>query len=102
MPIAIRVRQLLSRNPKDLLWLGYVLGIAPWAHPAVRPLHQLRRWLVRYRRQRDVDHRMELLRARIACACLTQDGHRVAVVDLSPELDATCRPLRRTNEEIAL
>jgi hypothetical protein len=102
MPIAIRVRQLLSRNPKDLLWLGYVLGIAPWAHRAARPLHQLRRWLVRYQRQRDVDHRMELLRTRIARACLTQGGHRVAVADLSPELEANCRPLRRTNEEIVL
>jgi SAM-dependent methyltransferase len=102
MPVAIRVRQLLSRNRKDLLWLGYVLAVAPWAHRAARPLHQLQRWLVRYQRQRDVDHWLELLRARIARACLTQGGHRVAVADLSPELDATCRPLRRTNEEIAL
>ena len=102
MPIGTRVRQLLSRNPKDLLWLGYVLGIAPWAHCAARPLHHLRRWLVRHRRQRDVDFRMELLRARIARACLPQSDHRVAVADLSPELDENCRPLRRTDEEIAL
>jgi hypothetical protein len=45
---------------------------------------------------------MELLRARIARACLTQGGHRVAVADLSPEVEANCRPLRRTNEEIVL
>jgi hypothetical protein len=85
-----------------LLWVGYVLGIAPWAHRAAGPLHQLRRWLVRYHLQRDVDRRMELLRARFAHGCLTQGGHRVAVADLSPELDATCRPLRGTEQEITL
>lgn len=102
MPVALRVRQLLSRNRRDLLWLGYVLGVAPWAHRAAGPLHQSRRWLVRYHLQRDVDRRMELLRARIARGCLTQGGHHVAVADLSPELDATCRPLRDSNEEIVL
>src|SRR3981081_666952 len=97
-----RVRQLLSHDTGDLLWLGYVVGIAPWAHRAAAPMHQLQRWQVCRRRQRDVDQRMELLRARIAQRDLAQSSYRVALAKLCPELDETCRPLRRPNEEITL
>ena len=38
-----RLRQLLSYDTKDLLWLGYVVGIAPWMHRVAAPLHELRR-----------------------------------------------------------
>src|SRR5260370_10546327 len=97
-----RVRQLLSRDTRDLLWLGYVLGIAPWAHRAAGPMHQLQRWQACRRRQRDVDHRIELLRARIARQFLAQGSYRVALAELCPGLDETCRPLRRSNAEITL
>jgi len=97
-----RVRQLLSHDTRDLLWLGYVMGIAPWAHRVAGPIHQLQRWQVRRRRQRDLDHRMELLRARIARQSLPQVAYRVALAELCPQLDEICRPLRRPNEEIAL
>lgn len=102
MPFLVRARQLLSQDVRELLWLTYVLGISPWAHRAAGPLHQLRRWLVRHRRDRDVDRRMEELRARIARGDLMQDGYRVALANLCPELDAICRPLRRPDEEIEL
>jgi tRNA A-37 threonylcarbamoyl transferase component Bud32/SAM-dependent methyltransferase len=97
-----RVRQLLSRDTGDLLWLGYVLGIARWAHRAAGPIHQFQLWQVCRRRQRDVDHRMELLRARIARRFSAQGTYRVALAELCPELDQTCRRLRRSNEEITL
>jgi tRNA A-37 threonylcarbamoyl transferase component Bud32/SAM-dependent methyltransferase len=97
-----RVRQLLSRDTRDLLWLGYVLGIASWAHRAAGPMHQLQRWHVRRRRERDVDHRMELLRAQITRRFLAQRSYRVALAELCPGLDETCCPLRRSNEEITL
>jgi hypothetical protein len=97
-----RVRQLLSRDTGDLLWLGYVLGIARWAHRAAGPIHQFQLWQVCRRRQRDVDHRIELLRARIARRFSAQGTYRVALAELCPELDQTCRRLRRSNEEITL
>ena len=97
-----RFRQLLSHDIRDLLWLGYVVGIAPWAHRAAGPIHQLQRWQVRRRRQRDLDHRMELLRARIARPFLAQDSYRVTLAELCPELDKICRPLRRPGVEITL
>jgi hypothetical protein len=96
------IRQLLSHDARDLLWLGYVVGIAPWVHRAAGPMHQLQCWLVRRRRQRDVDHRLELLRARTAGRRLAQGSYRVALAELCPELDDICRPLRRPDEEITL
>jgi Methyltransferase domain len=97
-----RVRQLLAHDTRDLLWLGYVLGIAPWAHRAAGPLHELRGWRVQRRRQRDADRRMALLRTRIAGRFMAPDGYRVALAELCPELDDICRPLRRSNEDIPL
>jgi tRNA A-37 threonylcarbamoyl transferase component Bud32 len=97
-----RIRQLLSHDTRDLLWLGYVVGIAPLVHRAAGPIHQLQRWRVCRRRQLDLGHRMELLRARIARQFLAQGGYRVALAELCPELNEICRPLRRPNEEITL
>jgi tRNA A-37 threonylcarbamoyl transferase component Bud32/predicted nicotinamide N-methyase len=97
-----RIRQLLSHDTRDLLWLGYVMGIAPWVHRAAVPMYQLQRWQVWHRRQLDVDDRMELLRCRITGGCLRHGGHRVALAELCPELDEICLPLRRSNEEITL
>jgi Methyltransferase domain len=97
-----RIRQLLSHDTRDLLWLGYALGIAPWAHRAAGPLHELRCWQARRSQQRVVDHRMELLRARVSQRFMAQGGYRVALAELCPELDDICQPLRRSNEEIPL
>jgi hypothetical protein len=97
-----RIWQLLSHDTRDLLWLGYVVGVAPWVHRAAGPMHELQRWQVSRRRQLDLDHRMELLRARIARRSPAQGSYRVALAELCPPLDAICRPLRRPNEEIAL
>ena len=97
-----RIRQLLAHDKRDLIWLAYVMGIAPWMHRAAGPMHLLRRWQVRRRRQRDCDQRMAQLRARIGQGCLAQGGNRVALAQLCPELDETCRPIRRPNNEITL
>src|SRR5713226_6202511 len=74
-----RIWQLLSREPIDLLWLVYVIGIAWWAHRAATPMHQLRRWQARRRRRRDLNRRIQLLRNRraneeIVLANIDQDG----------------------------
>ncbi len=97
-----RIRQLLAHDTRDLIWLAYVVGIAPWMHRAAGPMHLLWRWQVRRRRQRDFDQRMAQLRARIGQGCLAQGGNRVALAQLCPELDETCRAIRRPNEEITL
>jgi hypothetical protein len=97
-----RIRQLLSHDTRDLLWLAYVVGIAPLVHRAAAPMHHLRRWQVYRRRQRNLDHRLELLRARIARRHLAQGDYRIALAELCPELDETCRSLRRLNEEVTL
>jgi len=98
-----RIRQLLSHDTRDLVWLGYVVGIAPWLHRAATPMHRLRRWQVYHRRQHAVNDRMELLRARLGQGLMAQGSfHRVALAQLCPELDEICRPLRRPNEEIVL
>lgn len=97
-----RIRQLLARDTRDLIWLAYVVGIAPWMHRAAGPMHLLWRWQVRRRRQRDFDQRMAQLRVRIGQGCLAQGGNRVALAQLCPELDETCRAIRRPNEEITL
>jgi len=96
-----RARQLLSYDTKDLLWLGYVVGIAPWAHRVAGPIHHLHRQVVR-RGQRDVDRRLERLRGRTARELFAQGSYRIAVAELCPELDEICRPLRRPDEEITL
>ena len=36
-----RIRQLLAHDTRDLIWLAYVMGIAPWMHRAARPMHLL-------------------------------------------------------------
>jgi hypothetical protein len=87
---------------RDLLWLAYVLAIAPWAHRAAGPLHYLRRWQAHRRRARGIDDRMKLLRARVSERFVAQGGYRVALAELSPDLDDICRPLRRFNDEIPL
>jgi tRNA A-37 threonylcarbamoyl transferase component Bud32/SAM-dependent methyltransferase len=97
-----RVGQLLCHDTRDLFWLGYVLTIAPWAHRAAGSLHQLRRWQVRHDRQRDAKSRMEQLRKRVGEGRLMQGSYRVALVELCPELDNICRPLRRPYGEIDL
>jgi methyltransferase family protein len=97
-----RVRQLLTHDIRDLVWLGYVLAIAPWAHRAAGPLHYLRRWQAHRRRARDIDDRMKLLRARVSGQFVAHGGYRVALAELSPELDDICRPLRRCNDDIPL
>jgi SAM-dependent methyltransferase len=99
-----RLWQLLARDtaPKDLLWLGYVLGIAPWSHRAARPLHEFSRWEARRARQAAVDDRIEGLRKRIAHNEPAQTGYRISLAALSPELDGICRPMRRPGEEIVL
>src|SRR5215813_8834588 len=96
-----RARQLLSYDTKDLLWLGYVVGIAPWAHRVAGPIHHLHRQVVR-RGQRDVDRRLERLRGRTARELFAQGSYRIALAELCPELDEICRPLRRPDEEITL
>ena len=78
------------------------MGIASWIHRAAGPMHELCRWQVRRRRQRNVDDRMKLLRGRIADGCWSQRGRRLALAELSPKLDEVCCPLRRPNEEIVL
>lgn len=97
-----RVRQLLLRHPIDLLWLAYVLAVAPWLHRAAAPLHQLLRLMARHRRDRNVDPRMERLRVRIADELPSRAGYRVGLAKLCPPLEEICRPLRRPNEEIAI
>jgi hypothetical protein len=97
-----RIRQLLAQDTRDLLWLGYVVGIAPWAYRAARALHELWRWQVRHRRQRNVDQRMEQLRATIEPRLVARGSSRVSLAELCPELDKICRGLRRPNEEIVL
>ena len=97
-----RIWQLLSCDPKDLLWFTYVIGIAWWAHRAATPMHQLRRWQARRRRRRDLSRRIQLLRNRIANGCSGKHGDHVALAELSPKLDEICSPLRRANEEIVL
>src|SRR5712691_8102663 len=97
-----RIRQLLAHDTRDLLWLGYVVGIAPWVHRAAGPMHQFQRWQVCRRRQRDLDRRLERLQARIVQRSWAQGSYRVALAELCPQLDETCRPLRRPNEEITL
>ncbi len=97
-----RIRQLLAHDTRDLIWLAYVMGIAPWMYRAAGPMHLLLRWKVRRRRQRDFDQRTAQLRARIGQGCFAQDGNRVALAQLCPELDETCRAIRRPNEEITL
>jgi tRNA A-37 threonylcarbamoyl transferase component Bud32/SAM-dependent methyltransferase len=102
MSAIARIRQLLAHDTRDLIWLAYVMGVAPWMHRAAGPLHLLRRWQVRRRRQRDFDQRMAQLRVRIGQGCLAQGGYRVALAQLCPELEETCRAVRRPNEEITL
>src|SRR5260370_16156070 len=97
-----RIRKLLAHDTRDLIWLPYVVGIAPWMHRAAGPMHLLRRWQVRRRRQRDFDQRVAQLRARIGQGCLARGGNRVALAQLCPELDEICRAIRRPNEEITL
>src|SRR6266567_690027 len=97
-----RIRQLLAHDTRDLIWLAYVMVIAPWMHRAAGPVHLLRRWQVRRRRQRGLDQRMAQLRTRIGQGCLVQGGNRVALAQLCPELDETCREITGPNEEIAL
>src|SRR5216684_3919970 len=97
-----RIRQLLSHETRDLLWLGYVMGIAPWAHRAAGPMHKLQRWLVYRRRQLDLDRSMELLRARVVRRSPAQVNFCLALAELCPALDAICHPLRRPDEEIIL
>jgi SAM-dependent methyltransferase len=97
-----RIRQLLAHDTRDLIWLAYVTGVAPWLHRVAGPMHLLRRLQVRRRRERDCDQRIAQLRARIGQGCLTQGGNRVALAQLCPELDETCRAIRRPNEEIIL
>jgi hypothetical protein len=97
-----RIRQLFSHDMRDVLWLAYAVGIAGWVHRAAAPMHHLQRWRVCRRRQRNPDHRLELLRDRIARRPPVQGGYRIALAELCPELDETCRPLRRPNEEITL
>src|SRR5260370_14694509 len=97
-----RIRQLLAHDTRDLIWLAYVAGIAPWMHRAAGPMHLLWRWQVRRRRQRDFDQRMAQPRARIGQGGLAKGRNRVAFVQLCPELDETCRAIRRPNEEITL
>jgi Methyltransferase domain len=97
-----RIRQLAAHDTRDLIWLAYVMGVAPWVHQAAGPMHLLRRWQVRRRRRQDSDQRIAQLRARIGQGCLAQDGNRVALAQLCPELDETCRATRFPNEEITL
>jgi hypothetical protein len=99
-----RIWQLLARDtaPKDLLWLGYVLGIAPWSHRAARPLHEFSRWEVRHARQTTVDRRIKGLQERIARNEPPQTGYRISLAALSPDLEDICRPMRRTGEDIVL
>jgi SAM-dependent methyltransferase len=85
-----------------LLWLAYVIGLASWVHRAAAPMHQLRRWQVRLRRQRNLDHRLGLLRARFARGHLVQGGYRIALAELCPELEEICRPLRGPDKEVTL
>src|SRR5260370_4784547 len=94
-----RIRQLLAHDTRDLIWLAYVMGIAPWMHRVAGPMHLLRRWQVRRRRQRDCDQRMAQLRARSGPGCRARGGNQVARAQPRPELDKTCRPIKRPNEE---
>jgi len=87
---------------RDLLWLGYVVGLASLVHRAARPIHQLRRWQGQRRRKRDVETRLELLRARIGRERFASGSYCIALAQLCPELDAICSSLRRPDEEIVL
>jgi hypothetical protein len=99
-----RFVQLLARDtaPKDLLWLGYVLGVAPWAHRAAKPLHEVIRWKVGRARQTHVDGRIKELRERIARHDVMETGYRVSLADLCPALDEICRPMRSTGNDTLL
>jgi len=101
-PESKRIWQLLSCDPKDLLWLAYVIGIAWWAHRAAAPMHQLRRCQAHRRQRHDLNRRIQLLRNRIANGCWGKHGDHVALAELSPKLDEICSPFRRANEEIVL
>jgi tRNA A-37 threonylcarbamoyl transferase component Bud32 len=99
-----RFVQLLARDtaPKDLLWLGYVLGVAPWSHRAARPLHEIMRWKVARARQSHVDGRIKELRERVAHRDIEETGYRISLARLCPALDDICRPIRRAGQEILL
>ena len=97
-----RVRQLLRHGPTGLLWLGYALGIAPWAHHVAQPLHELQRQLMRRRRNGDLEHRLETLRAQFLQRSSVRPSRRIALADLSPELDVVLRPVRRAGEDTPL
>jgi tRNA A-37 threonylcarbamoyl transferase component Bud32 len=97
-----RIGQLLAQGYENWLWLGYVLGIAPWVHRAIGPVHAFRRLQVRRRRNLNLEHRMEQLRSRVAYRPLREHGPCVSLAKLSRELDEICRPLRRPQQEIPL
>jgi Methyltransferase domain len=97
-----RGRQLLFQGPRNLLWLGFVLGIAPWSHRTTGPLPGLRRLQVRRHRQKHLEQRIDLLRSRVSRRDFMAGGPKVALSDLNPELDEICRPLRRFRQEIPL
>jgi SAM-dependent methyltransferase len=99
-----RLWQLLARDtaPKDLLWLCYVMGIAPWSHRVSRPLQEVLRWQVRRARQATADLRIKGLRERIARREPAQIGYRISLAELSPNLDDICRPMRHAGEDIVL
>jgi tRNA A-37 threonylcarbamoyl transferase component Bud32 len=99
-----RLVQFLARDtaPRDVLWLGYVLGIAPWAHRAAKPLHDVLRWTVARARRAHVDARLKDLRARIAHGDVAATGYRISLAALCPALDDICRPVRRAGQQIVL
>lgn len=97
-----RVRQLLSHDVRDLLWLGYAVTVAPWGYRASALLHAPLRWQLRRSRQQDVERRIESLRGRFEQDPSKTQGYRIALASLSPQLEEICRPLRRVGEEIPL
>jgi tRNA A-37 threonylcarbamoyl transferase component Bud32/SAM-dependent methyltransferase len=97
-----KVKQFLRNGPSGLLWLGYVLGIAPWAYHATRPLHEVHRQLTRRRWNEGVEHRLEMLRGQFSQRPSIRPSRLVALADLSPELEVVVGPMRRDGEEITL
>lgn len=97
-----RVRRHLPYDARNLLWLVYVLAIAPWLHRAAAPLNEWSRWRARRRRhrRRDCERRMAVLKSRLACVSLPVGQYRVALVDVCPALEAICEGLRPSQDEI--
>jgi len=101
-PVIRRTHQLAVQGPDDVFWLVYSLCIAPWLHRASVPMHALLRLYGRRRRNLSVERRADQLRQRFARGLHREGRCRIALAELSPDLERICAPLRNSSREIPL